>query len=86
MSDIKETLLNMFSGALETVGEAKFVDLLQKVHDNNPLEYEAAISGGRILVKALKPLVTKTKTSLDDAILNALDQAIETSAEKNKPA
>lgn len=85
MSDVKETILNLFSATIESIGESKLVDLLQQLHDKSPIEYQAAISGGRVLIAALLPLVTKTKTSLDDAILGALDEAIKTSAEKNKP-
>ncbi len=78
-----ELLLSMFTGALENVGETKLEKLLQDLHDKNALEYEIAIKGGHLLVNALLPIVTKTGTKIDDAIIKALAEAIQVSAEAN---
>lgn len=84
MSAIGDFLINSLSGALETVGEAKLVSILQSLHDKNPGQYKAAIYGGKALVDALLPLTTDSRTKIDDAIIKALDEAITKSAEDNK--
>lgn len=80
-----EILLGTLTPALESIAESKLVEVLQKLHDVDAVQYEAAIDGGRALVKALSPLVKKSKSPLDDAIISALSEAIETSAENNAP-
>ncbi len=76
-------LVNLFSAALQTAGESKLIEILQDLHDSNPDDYKAAITGGHALVKHLVPLVTKSKSKIDDAIINALDDAINQSAAAN---
>lgn len=76
-------LLNLFSAALETAGESKLMDLLQELHDSNPADYQGAVTGGHALVKHLLPLVSKSKNKIDDAIVNALNDAIDQSAAAN---
>ncbi len=76
-------LLNMLAGTLASVGETKLVEVLQQLHDKDAVQYEAAIRGGHSLVLALLPVVVKTGTKIDDAIVNALDEAIKTSATAN---
>lgn len=78
-----EFLLSTLTGALETIGETKLVEVLQQLHDKNPDQYKAAILGGKAMVTALLPIVQKTGTKIDDAIINALDEAIATSAANN---
>lgn len=75
-----EIMLGLFSGALETVGESKLIEVLQTLHDKDEAKYQAALFGGHALVKALVPVVDKTGTKIDDAIVNALGDAIEQSA------
>jgi len=83
MSAFTDFLLNTLSGALETVGEIKLVEVLQSLHDSNIEEYKAAINGGHALVLVLLPIVAKTGTKIDDAIIKALNEAINTSAAAN---
>jgi len=78
-----EFLLGTVTGALTSIGESKLEDVLQQLHDSNPDDYKAAISGGNALVKHLQPLVQKSATKIDDAVLSAIGQAVATSAEKN---
>ena len=59
------------------------VDLLQELHDTNPAQYKAAIQGGKALVSVLQPIVSGTKTKIDDAIINALAEALNQSAINN---
>lgn len=76
-------LVNLFSAALQTAGESKLVEILQDLHDSNKDDYDAAIHGGYALVKHLKPLTDKSKTKIDNAIVDALLDAIQTSANEN---
>ncbi len=83
MSAIKDFLLNSLSGALETLGESKLEEVLQSLYDKDKVQYEAAVRGGHALVLALQPVVAKTGTKIDDAIVNALADAIKDSAAAN---
>lgn len=83
MSAFSDFLLNTLSGALTTIGESKLEQVLQQLHDKDKAQYEAAIRGGHALVLALLPVVVKTGTKIDDAIINALDDAIKVSASVN---
>ena len=80
---MKELLFNLFSSSLETIGESKLEEILQKLHDKNPGQYKVAILGGLQLVLALEPLVLTTGTKIDDAIVKALKEAINVSAKSN---
>ena len=83
MSAFTDFLLNTLSGTLETYGESKLVEVLQALHDKDVDNYKAALYGGNALAKALLPVVTKTGTKIDDAIIKALKEAIDASAEAN---
>lgn len=80
---MKELIFNLLAGSLQAIGESKLVEVLQQLHDKNPAQYQVAILGGLQLVLALEPLVLKTGTKIDDAIVKALREAIETSAKTN---
>ncbi len=80
---MKEVLLALLSTSLQTVGEAKLLGVLQDLADNDKVQYEAAVRAGHSFVLAVKPLVDKTKTPIDDAILDALGDAIQSSASQN---
>lgn len=76
-------LVELFSKTIADAGESKLKEVLQNLHDQNEAEYKAAIYGGHALVKRLRPLVEKSKTSIDDAVLGAIDDAINESAKAN---
>ena len=80
---MKELIFNLLAGSLESIGESKLVQVLQELHDKNPGQYKVAILGGLQLVLALEPIVLTTGTKIDDAIIKALREAIETSAIDN---
>lgn len=80
---MKEFLLNLLTSTLETIGESKLIEILQKLHDSHPDQYRAAIYGGKALVNGLTPFISGTATHIDDAILKAIDEAIKTSAANN---
>lgn len=68
---------------LGSVGKQKLIETLQDLHDKNPISYEAAIKGFSVGIKALQPAVDKSKSPVDDIIISALHDAIETSAKNN---
>ncbi len=78
-----KSLLEAGAGMVESAAEMKLVEVLQKLHDNDPARYKAAILGGLALVAALKPITDGTATKLDDAVIDALKEALETSAAQN---
>lgn len=81
--NLGELFLNLAGAALGTVAESKLVPLLQDLHDSNPDDYKAAITGGHALVKHLGPLTSKSATKIDDMVVQALDNAINESAAAN---
>jgi hypothetical protein len=83
MPAFNDFLLNLLSASLETAGESKLIEILQKLHDKDADQYNAAVFGGHALVKALLPIVTDSKTKIDDAIIKALDEAINQSSAAN---
>lgn len=78
-----ELFLNLAGTALQTVAESKLVPLLQDLHDSNPEDWRAAVTGGWALVNHLKPLTSKSSTKIDDMVVSALADAIKESAEAN---
>lgn len=80
---MKEFLINLLLGTIETLEESALIAILQTLHDKNLDQYKAAIYGGNALVKALQPLVKGSKTNIDDVILKGLQDAIEQSARNN---
>lgn len=84
MSAFTDFLINTLSSSLETIGESKLEQLLQTLHDKHEDQYKAAIYGGVALVNALLPLTKTSATKIDDAIVQALDEALKLSANNNQ--
>lgn len=80
---MKEVLLNIMAASLETLGEVKLIEALQLLYAKDKVRYEAALRGGYALCNALQPITEKSKTPIDNAILNSLKDAIEQSAAAN---
>lgn len=78
-----ELILGAVTGAITTIGESKFEDVLQELHDKDLDAYKAVIAAGHAFVSKLKPLVLKSATKIDDAVLSAVEQAVTASAAKN---
>lgn len=83
MSAFTDFLLGTLTGALETVGESKLEAILQDLHDSNEADYNACINGLHAGVGHLLPLVAKSKNKIDDAIVKALNEAVDASAAAN---
>lgn len=84
MLSLKEFFLNSLSGTIEQIAESKLVDVLQDLHDKDIVKYNAVVAAAELLTQELTPLVKKTKTPIDDAILGALAEAVQTSVDQNK--
>lgn len=78
-----EFLLGSLTGAIATIGESKLEDALQDLHDKDPKGYKAVIAAGDLFVTKITPIVQKSATKIDDAVLTALGDAIKSSASKN---
>lgn len=76
-------ILNILAGSLEAAYEPKFITVLQKLHDTNPDAYKAALFGFNAGIKAVQPIVAGTPTHLDDGLVQALAEAVQTSAQAN---
>lgn len=80
-------LLELLAGTLTEVGESKLVEVLQQLHDKDTTEdksdYISVLQGGLSFTTGISKLTNKTKTKLDDALVNAIKEAIETSAKNN---
>lgn len=76
-------LLELLAGTLAEVGESKLVELLQELHDKNPVAWKSVIHGGLSFVTGIAQLTDKSKTKIDDALVNAIKEAVETSAAAN---
>jgi len=80
-------LLELLAGSLAELGESKLVEVLQELHDKDESEgksdYRSILLGGLSFVTGISKLTTKTKTKIDDALVAAIKDAIETSAAAN---
>lgn len=87
MSKQKNFLLEVLAGTLAEIGESKLVEVLQELHDKDKTEeksdYKSVLLGGLSFVVGISKLTTKTKTKIDDALVSAIKDAIETSALAN---
>lgn len=83
MSALSDFLIKTLLPTIETVGEAKLVDVLQKLHDSKPDEYKAAIAAGQAFIKPLIEYVSKTDTTIDDGFVAVINESISLSAMKN---
>ncbi len=80
---MKEFLLNLLSSSIDSFAEPKLIEALQLLHDKNIEQYTAAVKGSMYLFAGLKPYTDKSKTKIDDAILDSLEDAVRESAKRN---
>lgn len=80
-------LIELLASTLAEVGESKLVEVLQELHDKDNSEdksdYKSVLLGGLSFVVGISKLTSKTKTKIDDALVNAIREAIEASALAN---
>lgn len=79
-SKISEFILNRLKIELEALAESKIEQLLSNLYDKDPELHRAALIAGQQFVKHVLPLADKTKTPIDNAVLEAMGDAIAASA------
>lgn len=83
--NLGEILLSALTGPLTSVGQDQLVQLFDKLYEKNNETYKSALVALYPIVDIqLESLTSKSKTKIDDAIINALKGAIEESAAKYK--
>lgn len=81
---MKEVLLAMLAGSLETIGESKFIAFLNKKYADNPRRCTLIVQGAYPLAVMWVEEAEETKTPIDDAFAAALKDGIEKfAADKN---
>lgn len=83
MSKFSDFIVSALLPTIEAIGQAKLVDVLQKLHDTDIEKYKATVVAGHVFIKPLKEFVAKTNTKIDDGFVDAIDEAISESAAKN---
>ncbi len=79
--NIPELIVGIFTPAVKTVVKEGLKASLEKLYVQNPQAYKTAIiSIYRPIVIHLQSLVDKTKTKIDDAGVDGIQEAIEESA------
>lgn len=82
-SKIGELIASAVAPVLKSVGQDKLVEVLDKLHEKNPEIHKTVLTSlyGPIDVH-LEDLTDESKNPVDDAVVDALKGAIETSAVK----
>ena len=83
MSAFTDFLVNMLLPTIEQLGESALVNVLQKFHDEQPEQYNAAIIAGHTFIKPLLAYVGGTSGKVDDGFVEAVNEAITLSALAN---
>ena len=80
--NIGEVLIGALTPALQSVATVKLNELFDKIHEKDAEGHAAALKSLYVGASQLARLTDKTKTKVDDAIVDALVEAIKLSAEK----
>jgi hypothetical protein len=84
MSAFSDFLVKTILPSIEKVGEGKLVDLLQELHDNDEEKYKATIVAGSAFIKPLAEYVKSTENTIDDGLVQVIQDALIISAARNK--
>lgn len=76
-------IVNMFIKSFQEGGTMAVVSVLQNLYSTDKKMYKIALLGGKLFATALDPVIDKTKTKIDDAFVDGINEAIKTSAENN---
>lgn len=74
---MKEILLALLATSLETIGESKLIELLNKEFAKDPERTTLVVKGAYPLAVLFVDAAGDSKTPIDDAIAKALKEAIE---------
>lgn len=82
--NIKELLVSAVLPAFKEVGKVQVEDLLQQLHDHNLTEvYESSLKGLFQAFTLLKTVAIKTKSHIDDGIVDLVLESVADSAAQN---
>lgn len=76
-------IADLFVGPVTAAAKLSLENGLQKLHDSDPQRYKQALLIAKAFVNIMEPVVDKTKTRLDDHAIQAVEDAVTDSAEKN---
>lgn len=81
-SKFQEIIVAAILPAVEAVGKAQLLEILKKIKTNNtPEVYSHTLKSVYSAFSLMKDLTTKTKTKLDDGVVNMVLEAVEEAAE-----
>lgn len=80
---IKEFLLNTLLPTLESLGESKLEELLDQLSEKEGENFALDVIGTYNLFTRLSILAKKTKSKIDDGIIDTVIEALEATAEKH---
>lgn len=81
-SKFQEILVSAILPAVEAVGKAQLLDILKKIKTNNTKEvYEHTLKSVYNAFKLMSELTGKTKTKIDDGVVNMVLDAVGEAAE-----
>lgn len=84
MSKITDVIVSALAPVVKSVAKDKLVELLDQLKEKNEANYKTTlVSLYPIIDVQLEGVTDKTKTNIDDAVVDALKEAIEESATKN---
>ncbi|HEU5167172.1 MAG TPA: hypothetical protein VFU29_16615 [Chitinophagaceae bacterium] len=82
MSKIKEVLVEAMLPAIKAVGKAEMKAVLSGIKDHNTPEiYQTTLQGLYSNFTLLKQAADKTKTKVDDGVIDLILEAVEETAE-----
>lgn len=82
--NLGDILVNWVLPLVQTKGKQALVELLQKLHDTDVVSYTQLVTGVYPLIDLqLENYTKKSKTQIDDKIVNDLKGAVEESAAVN---
>ena len=82
MSKIKEVLVNAVLPAFKAVGKVEIKEVLWGIKVHNPAEfYQTTLQSLHSNFTLLKSAAVKTKTKIDDVIIDLILEAVEENAE-----
>lgn len=79
--NFQEILVNAVLPMVKSVGKAQLIEILGKIKENNtPEVFENTLKSVYSSFKLLKEVTIKTKTKIDDSIVDLVIEAVEESA------
>lgn len=79
--NFKDILVQAALPMLKAVGGAEVDEILARIKENNtPEVYAETLKGGHSFFKLLNEVAVKTKTKIDDGIIDIFQTSIETAA------